>query len=73
MMSKKKILRKNRRVAVKAAALAMGSGNYDTETSATLWALTVFFESYLWRGAEGTKKDFGGPMEKKATVLQLVR
>lgn len=24
-----------------------------------LWSTTVFFESYIWKGAEGTLADFG--------------
>lgn len=62
--------RKNRLAAIDAAALAFTGGQF--ETSEELWALTVFFERYLERGARGTLKQFGPPKAKKAKVLKLV-
>lgn len=67
---KKKTVRRNRIEAINAAAIAFTGGQYDSGEE--LWALTVFFERYLERGAHGTLKQFGPKKTKKAKVLQLV-
>jgi hypothetical protein len=66
----RKRTRKNRQAAIDAAAIAFTGGQF--ETSAELWALTVFFERYLERGAKGTLKQFGPAKAKKAKILKLV-
>ena len=68
-MSKKRV-RQRRKAAINAAAISFANGTYDSVEE--LWALTVFFERYLERGARGTHKQFGPPKQPKAKVLKMV-
>lgn len=44
------------------------AGRPNLELHPLAWSLTVFFETYLWDGALGTRKDFGPkkPLKLKA-------
>jgi hypothetical protein len=59
--------------AIHAAADVFGV-NDEWNTKESLWALCVFFESYINKGAKGTRKDFAPKRErrKKAPVIRLV-
>lgn len=71
MKQSKRRTRKNRQAAIDAAAIAFTGGQF--ETSEELWALTVFFERYLERGAKGTLKQFGPQVTgETAKILKLV-
>jgi hypothetical protein len=48
-----------RRDACRLAATAAQGQCGDGPVAERLWSLTVFFENYLWEGAEGTRDDFG--------------
>jgi hypothetical protein len=52
--------------ACKMAALAIQNQD-KTDCIPLLWSMTVFFESYMWVGSEGTHADFGPkePVELK--------
>lgn len=56
-----------RREACRLAAQVM-AGRPEDKPAPLLWSLTVFFESYMCKGSEGTAKDFGprDPVELKA-------
>jgi|HubBroStandDraft_5_1064220.scaffolds.fasta_scaffold292307_3 hypothetical protein len=47
--------------ACKMAALFMSGRNErnDEGVAPAIWSATVFFETYMWEGAEGTRDDFG--------------
>lgn len=48
-----------RREACKMAARAIQNHHEQDSITPRLWSLTVFFESYMREGAEGTQNDFG--------------
>lgn len=60
-----------RREACRLAAQAVqGPWSKDRDVSHLLWSLTVFFESYMERGAADTQQDFG---PKEPVDLGIVR
>jgi hypothetical protein len=59
-----------RREACRLAALAMQHADYNEAVCPMLWSMTVFFESYLHYGSEGTATDFG---PKEPVELEAVR
>lgn len=64
-----KAARRVREQACRCAALAL-SGRQEGESLVPLaWSLTVFFETYIWKGAEGTRKDFGPKKPPKLRVI----
>jgi hypothetical protein len=48
-----------RREACKMAAHAIANHRDEDSIVPRLWSLAVFFERYMWEGAEGTQEDFG--------------
>lgn len=58
-----------RREACKLAAIAVQGSGLESEVCPRLWSLTVFFESYMMKGADGTNEDFGphDPVELRVT------
>jgi hypothetical protein len=48
-----------RREACRMAARAIQNHTHEDEISPRVWSLAVFFEAYMWEGAEGTQADFG--------------
>lgn len=71
-MSKKfrKQAYRNRLEAIRCAATVMHGIAHDRETLMPLgWSLAVFFEKYLWDGADGTMKPFGPKKPKKLKVV----
>jgi hypothetical protein len=58
-----------RREACRLSALAMQGEFSDGAIASRLWALTVFFESYMLEGADGTMEEFG---PKEPVPLQAV-
>ena len=47
-----------------------GLGNEADGAAPKIWSLAVFFETYLYEGAEGTHEDFG---PKEPVVLSEVK
>lgn len=62
--------KKTRIKACELAAQVMAGRPNEVSFCPTLWSLTVFFEEYIKKGAEGTLKDFG---PKKPAKLKVVR
>jgi hypothetical protein len=65
-----------RRVRTKACTLAalVLSTRKDAESLVPLgWSLTVFFETYIWSGAEGTREAFGpkDPVELRPQIATV--
>jgi hypothetical protein len=58
-----------RREACRLSAIAMQGEFSDGDIAQRLWSLTVFFETYMREGAEGTRADFG---PKEPTELRQV-
>jgi hypothetical protein len=51
-----------RRIRIKAcelAALVLSTRKDGESLMSVGWSLAVFFETYIWAGAEGTRKNFG--------------
>jgi hypothetical protein len=48
-----------RREACKMAATAIQNHHDEDSLAPRIWSLTVFFERYMWFGAEGTQNEFG--------------
>lgn len=65
----KRSSKSTRKLACTLAARVM-AGRPTEPCAPTLWSLAVFFESYIERGAAGTRKDFG---PKKPRKLRIVR
>ena len=55
--------------ACRLAALVM-AGRPNDAPAPLLWSLAVFFEAYIGRGSERTRRNFG---PKKPTKLRVVR
>ena len=56
--------------ACKMSALVLKTAQTEDGLAPYLWSLTVFFESYMRDGAEGTREDFG-PKEPPQLVAAL--
>ncbi len=63
-----------RREACRMAALAIQNHTDKDQIVPRVWSLTVFFESYMHNGADGTMADFGPkePVELKEVKMQGV-
>ena len=72
MSKRKKALARamrRREIACQCAAEIMAS-RPDQDMVPALWSLSVFFDAYMARGAEGAKRDFG---PKKPAKLRIAR
>ena len=69
-MSRLSKQQKIRLEAIKAASSALQNDRFG---SVDVWALAVFYEKYIWSGADGTRKQFGPKKEPKAKILRLVK
>ena len=61
---------RRRQLACAYAAQVMQGRGMDGDIACRVWSLTVYFETYMAEGSEGTRKDFGF---KRPPRLKIVR
>lgn len=60
---------RRREIACQCAAAVMAS-RPDQDMIPALWSLSVFFEAYMARGADGMMRDFGPEKTAKLRVVK---